>query len=225
MNMSTPLSRNFFRVVWTLAGLSLLAGCIPSPGGYNTTAPPAPVAASMAPVPDPGLDPSPIRWYPGGRWTYSDGYGLRVSEVDGTVGKLVRTDRSGDWVKRDGLFKVDSMSRGTRRQVVFRAPDPAGLFPLRKGKKIVFKREFMAGKNLRVHQTAWRVVGQERITVPAGSFDTWVLVWNTRSRVSDWKGYEKWWYSPKVGNYVRLEYKYGKTPASSRVLMSYQRGG
>ena len=43
----------------------------------------------------------------------------------------------------------------------------------------------------------------------------------TRSLKTDWTGYERWWYSPKAKNYVRMEYKYGESPESSRVLMSY----
>jgi hypothetical protein len=42
---------------------------------------------------------------------------------------------------------------------------------------------------------------------------------------SDWTGFERWWYSPQVQNYVRVEYKYGPEEAGSRVLMRYNLAG
>src|SRR5207248_2444628 len=37
----------------------------------------------------------------------------------------------------------------------------------------------------------------------------------------NWTGFERWWYSPEVQQYVRLEYKYGAGDTASRVLMRY----
>ena len=63
-----------------------------------------------------------------------------------------------------------------------------------------------------VHASSWTVEGRETITVPAGTFDCWLIVWRTRSLRSDWTGFERWWYSPQAQNYVRMEYKYGAEP-------------
>jgi hypothetical protein len=49
-----------------------------------------------------------------------------------------------------------------------------------------------------------------------------VIVWRTRSLRSDWTGFERWWYSPDVQNYVRMEFKYGSEADGSRVLMNYR---
>jgi hypothetical protein len=75
-----------------------------------------------------------------------------------------------------------------------------------------------------VHASSWSVEGRETITVPAGTFDCWIIVWRSRSLRSDWTGFERWWYSPQAQNYVRMEYKYGPDSEGSRVLMRYQIG-
>lgn len=170
------------------------------------------------------LDPGTVHWRLGDRWQYSDGYHLEVSEVTGTTGLLRRLDKPGSWIQRRGLFKMTSLLDGTRRKVVFRSRNPESLFPLKKGNKVVFDREFLAGDKLRVHRTSWEVAGSEIIEVPAGMFECWVLVWRTKSKMTNWTGYEKWWYSPVAGNYVRMEFQYGRFPPSSRVLMRYDRG-
>jgi hypothetical protein len=41
-----------------------------------------------------------------------------------------------------------------------------------------------------------------------------------RSLTDDWTGFERWWYSPQVKNYVRMEYQYGSV-TGSRVLTHY----
>ncbi|MBF0459886.1 MAG: hypothetical protein HQL87_00670 [Magnetococcales bacterium] len=206
---------------WTvrLALLGVLGGCAVS--GPAVQDPVVTTQELAAPARDFAQFPP---WQLGSTWEYSDGYTLQVTETDGRTATLKRTDRSSDWFKREGFFKMDSQEEGVRRQVVYQSPNPATLFPLAMGKTVSFAREYLIDKKLYVHQTSWSVVGRETIEVPAGKFDCWVLVWNTRSQKSNWSGYEKWWYSPEVGNYVRLEYRYGKAPDSSRVLMRYKKG-
>jgi hypothetical protein len=229
---------NHFRVVVLFLTVALLGGCgtvakIPSQAQPKNQ----PQVLTGSVVGD--LDPSNITWHIRDEWIYSDDYTLRVDRVDGTVGKLTRINRG--WIEREGLFKIRSNTDGIVRQVIFRSPDPASLFPLKVGNKVTYKREYLMGKiganlvsgpdlsnlkdkQLRVHKSSWTVTGKERVSVPAGTFDCWILEWNTLSELSGWKGSEKWWYSPEVGNYVRMEFKYGKKPASSRVLMKYTKG-
>ena len=211
----------FFKVLFLVGGLMLLGGCA------STGEPSLPsddsVAGAMKPeATTTDLFHGPPQWPLGRSWEYSDGYGLRVIEADGNRAVLERTDKDDSWVRRDGLFKMDSLDDGIRRQVIYRYPNPETFFPLAVGKTVSFAREYLKEKKLHVHKTSWRVVGRETIEVPAGVFDCWVLVWDTRSQRSNWSGYEKWWYSPEVSNYVRLEYRYGKAPNLSRVLMTYQ---
>lgn len=169
------------------------------------------------------LDGEPV-WAVGDTWQWSDGYGLEVTTIEeDNIARLSRTDVRQQWQKRQGLFIIESQSASTHRQQMYRSLNPAThLFPLVIGKTVVFQREYMANDELRVHRTSWTVEGREKIEVPAGVFDAWVLVRRTRGLQSGWTGYEKWWYCSQVKHYVRLEYRYGDAPAASRVLLSYQ---
>ncbi len=219
---------NIVSVAVRLALLGVLGGCVTPGGSFDApleraTNPAPTIQGSVEGVPEIDMTQSPP-WQLGSFWEYSDGYGLQVTETDGRMATLQRMDKPDDWVRRNGFFKVDSQEEGVRRQVVYQSPNPETLFPLAVGKMVTFAREYLIDKKLYVHQTSWSVVGQETIEVPAGKFDCWVLVWSSRSQKSNWSGYEKWWYNPEVGNYVRLEYRYGKAPDSSRVLMRYRKG-
>ncbi|MBF0615045.1 MAG: hypothetical protein HQL92_07805 [Magnetococcales bacterium] len=175
------------------------------------------------------------KWQVGDRWLWSDGYGLEVIDHkdDWTVFARTDTERKNTsnfdspyqnrvWYKHKGFFTVESHNGKEYRQVVFRSIDPMQLFPLEPGRNVAFSREYMNNGQLRTHRTSWTVEGWETIQTPAGKFDCLILMMRTRSTTSNWVGFERWWYSPDVRNYVRLEYKYGSLPASSRVLMSYQ---
>ncbi len=201
----------------TLCGI-VLSGCFGNRlKGGGDEGPPYQASASQQATPVDFFPP--WRYYD--HWTYSDGYRLKVQSVDNGIAKVDRLDQPGNWFKRKGIFKMESMTGNTHRKVVFRSMDPMQLLPLKRGKQVKFIREFQSGRLLRKHETSWTVLGNETIEVPAGVFNTWVLFWNSRSLTSDWTGYEKWWYSPEVKNYVRLEYQYGKNHPSSRVLTSF----
>lgn len=208
--------------------LFFLTGCVPqkSPSLEDSIDFPkaSPVEVLPATEIHDNLNSSP-KWRVGDQWLWSDGYGLQVTEVSGEITTLERTDRRVKslpiWEKRKGLFKIESHSGKVHRRLLFRSKDPMSLFPLKPKKHVVFKREYLADGVLRVHQTSWTVEKKETIETPAGMFDCIIMVMRTRSVLSDWVGFERWWYSPKVRHYVRLEYKYGTAPASSRVLISY----
>lgn len=165
------------------------------------------------------------KWVVGSEWKYSDGYGLKVTQVKGDVTAFTRTDLEDRWLSRRGFLREASQSGTALRQVVYRTVKPEAGKRLILGQALVFHREYVANDKLRVHVTSWTVEGRETIVVPAGKFDTWLLVMRTRSLKTDWTGYERWWYSPKANNYVRMEYKYGDAPESSRVLMSFSLPG
>ena len=191
-----------------LAALLVLTG--------SAHAVPAPVAGeTVVRAPD---------WSLGSEWRYSDGYGLKVASVSpqGTV--FERLDAPGQWFSRLGFIRKDASSGTATRNSIYRTiPDSAG-FSLTAATPLTFQREYMSNGKLMVHASSWTLEGRETITVPAGTFDCWLIVWRTRSLHSDWTGFERWWYSPQAQNYVRMEYKYGAEPASSRVLMRYHLG-
>ncbi|CAK0771537.1 conserved hypothetical protein [Gammaproteobacteria bacterium] len=160
-------------------------------------------------------------WKVGDTWRYSDGYELKVSLTRGEETTFQRVDILDDWLVRRGLFKVRSKQGDIYREVVYRTKDPEDLFPLSIGRQVVFSEEYMRGGDLIRRNTSWTVEGRETIQVPAGTFNCWVLVMRTRGIQSDWTGMERWWYSPEVKHYIRLEYRYGTEPAGARVLMNY----
>jgi len=181
-------------------------------------------AAHAAPVPLGTVVKAPD-WTAGSEWHYSDGYAVKVNSVSAKGAMFERLDAPGQWFMRQGFIKTDSASSTATRNAIYRTvPDTAGL-SLSAGKPLTFQREYLNNGKLLVHASSWTVEGRETITVPAGSFDCWVIVWRTRSMKSDWTGFERWWYSPQAQNYVRMEYKYGPDEDGSRVLMTYNLAG
>ncbi len=186
---------------------------------------PAATKAYADPVPVPaGTVVQAPAWIPGSEWHYSDGYALKVSSASPGGAVFERIDAPGQWFSRLGFIRTDSLSAGTARNAIYRTvPDSAG-FSLSAGKPLTFQREYLSDGKLLVHASSWTVEGRETITVPAGTFDCWLIVWRTRSLRSDWTGFERWWYSPQAQHYVRLEYQYGQQKSASRVLMRYKPG-
>jgi len=167
--------------------------------------------------------PKPI-YRVGDEWEYSDGYAIKVVEVGANGNaKFQRLDTENQWFVRKAFFKEESKSRKIRRLVVYRTADPMALLSARQKQPVVFIREYMRNGELVRHRTSWVIEGKEKITVPGGTFDTWVIVMRTQSLTGNWRGFERWYYSPEINGYVRLEFKYGEAPDGSRVLMSYSK--
>ncbi len=164
-------------------------------------------------------------WRVGSQWQYSDGYGLRVTRVDGPVTTFQRLDDPSQWVARHGFLREDAQSATTLRRLLFEdLPSGAGEV-LSSAAPLTYRREYSADGTQRVHATSWTVEGRERVKVPAGEFDCDVLVMRTRDAASNWTGFERWWYSPQAQNYVRMEYRYGPSAPGSRVLVRLDLAG
>jgi hypothetical protein len=164
-------------------------------------------------------------WVLGSNWYYSDGYAIKVTSAVPGATVFDRVDAPGQWFSRQGFLRKDLTSGTATRTSIFRTiSDQAGM-SLQAGNPLTFQREYLENGTLMVHASSWSVEGRETITVPAGTFDCWLIVWRSRSLRSDWTGFERWWYSPQAQNYVRMEYKYGPDAEGSRVLMRYQIGG
>lgn len=75
------------------------------------------------------------------------------------------------------------------------------LFPLQVGKAVSFTRRW-AGE-------AWRdrieVQTTERVTVPAGTFDTFVLLRVSEQVGGEWRAEQRTWYAPELGWVVKFE--------------------
>jgi len=163
-------------------------------------------------------------WQPGSEWHYSDGYSLRVKSTNGGVTVFQRLDAPDRWFSRRGFLREASKSKVALKQVIYRTISPDAGKYLTPGRPLAFRREYLSNGMLIEHNTSWSIEGREKIAVPAGQFDAWIVVMRSRSLKSNWVGFERWWYSPEVQNFVRMEYKYGSSPDGSRVLMSYKLG-
>ncbi|MGN7612693.1 hypothetical protein ACQZV8_11475 [Magnetococcales bacterium HHB-1] len=183
------------------------------------------------------LDKNPPKWRIGDWWEYNDGYKLSVTKVDSekqlTTFKRIDKDMVSNYtstVQRRGLIKEQSISpAGIKRTVIYRSQDLfARLYPLHVGKFIPFQREYVKQyypntekEHIIIHhKTSWNVLDVQRVQVPAGIFDCWVLEWKSFNRASRWNGFERWYYSPDIRHYVRLEYQYGKKKGA-RVLTKF----
>ncbi len=201
-----------------LATTLLLGGC--ATGGALDGAGAGASASAQAPV----VVRAPA-WRVGSQWQYSDGYGLRVTRVDGPVTTFARLDDPSQWVARRGFLREDAQSATTLRRLLFEdLPSGAG-GALSSAAPLTYRREYSADGTQRTHATSWSVEGRERVKVPAGEFDCDVLVMRTRDASSNWTGFERWWYSPAAQNYVRMEYRYGAAAPGSRVLLHFELAG
>ena len=212
------------KLSWTVSAAALVAaiglsGCIASKDGPSAgDARPAAQSSELLTVAAPA-------WKVGDTWTYSDGYGLAVAQADGGITSFRRTDEPEQWFSRKGFLRQDAQSATTVRSVVYRSIPVSAAATLNSGAPLVFTREFTANGKTRVHSTSWVVESKERISVPAGDFDCFVIVMRTRNPETGWTGFERWWYAPEVRNYVRLEYRYGDKPVGSRVLTGFAPSG
>jgi hypothetical protein len=181
--------------------------------------------AMAAPAPsgnpeNPAIVAAP-QWHAGSSWEYSDGYAIRVASTDSSATVFQRLDAPSQWFSMHGFLRQDAASPTAKRQTIYRTVPPSAGEALKASESLTFQREYLSNEKLMVHATSWTVEGRERITVPAGTFDCWIIVWRARSLKSNWTGFERWWYSPEAQHYVRLEYKYGAMATASRVLMRY----
>ncbi|GAB4376935.1 MAG: hypothetical protein Kow00114_40970 [Kiloniellaceae bacterium] len=121
--------------------------------------------------------------------------------VDGIVGRTTGFIVSWIWEGRS----FSSFAHVCMDCVAAGVPPDGGilgqLFPLEVGKAVEFTRRW-AGK-------AWRdrieVLGVERVSVPAGSFDTYVLLRRSEQLDGDWRAEQRVWYAPELGWVVKFE--------------------
>ncbi|HWI28800.1 MAG TPA: hypothetical protein VN668_17620 [Stellaceae bacterium] len=80
------------------------------------------------------------------------------------------------------------------------------LWPLRIGNQVSFATEVSFG---RVYNERYRVVRHELVTVPAGTFDAFVIDWDGTSADQYANGYHEtasFWYAPALGYVVKVEH-------------------
>jgi hypothetical protein len=155
-----------------------------------------PGAASMAPAPTTSeICPKPgtiVETSLGGFFRFTSGDGLRCwyRTADGELSSRYAHFLSGEsaWVAQG----VDILGK---------------LWPLQPGKDVWFTIEGVTDAG---YPTSWdqgfTVVRRERITVPAGSFDTYVIRWQELGRLNnDWEATHTFWFAPEVGYFVKFK--------------------
>jgi hypothetical protein len=183
----------------------------------------APFALAAPAAPNANIVAAP-QWRVGSTWQFSDGYGLRVASATNGTTVFERMDAPGQWFSMRGFLRQDAASGTAKRQTIYRSVPPDAGASLNDSQPLTFQREYLSNDQTIVHATSWTVEGRQTISVPAGTFDCWVIVWRARSLKGNWTGFERWWYSPEAQLYVRMEYKYGAMATASRVLMRYHLG-
>ena len=146
------------------------------------------------------LEPAPFKSLPEGTfmvWENLD-TGKRVQGIVGRTHGLIVS-----WIWEGRNFS--SFAHICMDCVAAGVPPDGGLlgqlFPLQVGKAVTFTRRW-AGE-------AWHdrieVQGTERITVPAGTFDTFVLLRVSEQVGGAWRAEQRVWYAPKLGWVVKFE--------------------
>lgn len=199
--MKVDIKRSAFNLFAGCALVVILAGCsgLASPflGGQPTDQ-----QTATAPV----LLPN----YAKGSWyAYNDGSRDVVVEVAGEA--IIWQDEKGrmETRYRNPILPRLKWPRGETKVLA----DPDALWPLRPGNTVRFheiRNEFDLARRLTERKTrTWRCkVGDSTVlSTDAGSFDTYPLVCELRSRgrANRLLGTRIWYYAPEVGHYVRRE--------------------
>lgn len=184
------------RGLWGLAALrrlsllALLAAC----------AAVLPPSVGLAPAQTLDLEPAPFKALPEGTfmvWENLD-TGKRVQGIVGRTHGLIVS-----WIWEGRNFS--SFAHICMDCVAAGVPPDGGvlgqLFPLQVGKAVSFNRRW-AGE-------AWHdrieVQATERVTVPAGTFDTFVLLRVSEQIGGEWRAEQRTWYAPELGWVVKFE--------------------
>lgn len=118
-------------------------------------------------------------------------------------------------------------SASSRSEATSNAPADM-LWPLATGNRGQYQsyqaitRDDQAGSTQLSRQWYCSVEGAKRVSVPAGSFDTYVIACERYSSTShSWRATRRYYYAPDLGHYVIREDKYRNRPGRTRQLVAY----
>ncbi len=206
MHSDTTRRRLFLRTAALLAAPLLLAACgnVIERAGEGMT---AMIADSDGPPMAPAAKPS---YRSGQRFTYSDGQVMQVVSSRGE--EVVWRGADGTRHRTDRNFVVPRLSSSGDSYERAVVNDADALWPLQvgKGDRLRVVRTQIASDGSRKTQPArtynCRVSGTERLSVPAGTYDTY------RVQCARYSGSGKrlietkvWHYAPSLGHVVRYE--------------------
>jgi len=129
---------------------------------------------------------------------------------------------------RNFILPVSAWKRnGSRGNATSNAPADM-LWPLATGNRgqyqsrQVITRNDQAGATQLSRQWYCSVEGTQRVSVPAGSFDTYVIACERYSSTSySWRATRRYFYAPDLGHYVIREDLYRSRPGRTRRLVAY----
>ncbi len=185
----------------------------PAPPALAAVAPPPPAAAAPpAPPPSTGFRPPAV----GTRFHYDNGGTVTVESVDAQTLHLVNAQGrrfnfvsccwDGDFLQLQGQYPFKE------------------LWPLKVGNRIQFTVAGYLASETWVHTL--KVLRQERVRVPAGEFDTFVIELEKRGVAQNThRSTQTYWFAPELGFPVRLEVSLlsGTTGARSWQLARIER--
>jgi hypothetical protein len=186
---------------WMLiAGIAaVLAGCqgtgSPTPDGLHAE-PAAPLAAAAPPELQPGA--SFVF-----RQSSGEEVGFRVVGVEGDD-VTWQSDNGWTWTGKAFFWPVERWQRAGSGGWQEVRGDPEALFPLAVGERAAYR---YAGRSVD-EPAGWSGAGRctvaetERVTVPAGTFDTFKIVCEQGEDLDDPYRIRTWWYAPAVGHHV-----------------------
>jgi hypothetical protein len=151
---------------------------------------------------------------PGTTYNYT-GVSNTITSVDGWRTRF--TDSQGREGSRVALF----LSEDPRNPMQVDSAQLASLWPLRVGNETSL--EVQRGPEVWTYE--FRVTGTQKVTVPAGEFDTFVVQAVESPRLvrdpaSAFTAMYTWWYSPGVRNVVKFRTSYLAGPATGRQIES-----
>ncbi len=177
----------------------ILAACQAAGPPTPETLQPQP-AAVLAPAPGPELRP-------GAAFVFRHGNGGEVSSrVIGVDGEEVtwQADNGWTWTGKAFFWPVLSWQRAGASGSQQVSGDPGALFPLAVGERAAYRYTGRSSEEPAGWSGAGRcsVAAVERVTVPAGTFDTFKIVCEQGEDLSDPYRVRTWWYAPAVGHHV-----------------------
>jgi len=206
----SSLSRRSVSTVLGLAAALTLSGCITTGANKGPALP-------TAQLPD---------YRAGMSFSFDDGVNETVLAQDGEV-LTWRTDTGVVRTRyRNFLIPYLSWQNSTQRSKTKTDVSPTALWPLKIGNQKFFSIKQTVEKNdgtgKREFSQDWQCVidGTEKVTVPAGTFDTYRIPCHRYYR-QFWRQTKTYFYSPKVGHYVLYKDDSSARPSQRRRLVSY----
>jgi len=158
----------------------------------------------------PQLSPASFNPPPPGTTLVWQGTSAGEAVIKQNEGLLARWTWQGKAIERYGLVTRGDVGKH------FAASDVDAFWPLVNGKSVTYLRK----DGSKVWQDSLTVVGTETVVVPAGTFDAYLIQYESTARHGEWSGKLRVWYAPSLGWAVKNEYSDSTGEASYQELIA-----